>query len=487
MSQILSQSLLHQMRMEQRLTPQLIQSMSILQKPVADLETYINDALESNSALEIAEPEPSVPDTLEPGLRDGIGTGAERDQQSFARLDRYSRDYDLDFNDRLPFPSRRPAPSDERDAKMGALANTADREISLHDHLLSQWGLAELDENIRRAGEAIIVNIDPDGYLRVPFEVIVERARAPIPLEDLQAALTEVQRLEPVGVGARDIVECLLLQLEALPGDNQVERTLIEKHLRDVAGNRLPAVSKATGYSIGEINEALKVIRSTLRLHPGYLVGDHSVPAIRPDVIVDYAETGGGFIVRLTRGNIPELRLSNEVVAVAKSKKIEKETRDFARKQIESASALIDAVTFRKNRLMDVARAIVEKQREFFDIGPEGLKVFRMSELALELGCDPSTISRTVADKYIQTPRGIYPLRYFFTGGTETDEGESVGWDRVKTRVRELVDAEDRKAPYSDDRIAAILKDEGVEISRRTVAKYRHQMKIPNARQRREY
>jgi RNA polymerase sigma-54 factor len=246
-------------------------------------------------------------------------------------------------------------------------------------------------------------------------------------------------------------------------------------------------VAKAAGYTIGEINEAMRAMRSTLCLHPGYLVGDRTVPVIRPDVIVEYAETGGGLTVRLARGNMPRLRIRDEIVALAKSRKNGKETREFARKHVEEASALIDAVTFRRSRLLDVSNAIVVKQRDFFDVGPEGLKVCRMSDLAVELGCDPSTVSRTVADKYMQTPRGIYPLRYFFTGGTETGDGESMGWDRVKVRVRELVDAEDKKTPLNDDQIAALLKREGIEISRRTVAKYRQQLEIPAARQRRQY
>jgi len=487
MSQILSQVLAQQMRLEQRLTPQLIQSMSILQKPVADLEAYIYDALESNSALEVAEPEDVDPTGAESRRGDGHAGAKDPDETSFARLDRMSHDYDLDINDRAPFPTRRAASSDERDAKMGALANTADREINLHDHLRGQWALVEVDADVRRAGEAIISSLDPDGYLRVPLEAICNGARTPIAMDVLERALKEVHGLEPSGVGAREVVECLLLQLDALKGDNQMERRLIEHHLDDIAHNRLPAVAKATGYSIGEINEAIKAMRSTLCLHPGYLVGDRSVPTIRPDVIVDYAHTGAGLTVRLTRGNVPELRINDQVATIAKSRAVDKPTRDFARKQIEAASALIDAVTFRRNRLLDVAGAIVERQREFFDVGPEGLKVFRMSDLAQELGCDPSTISRTVADKYVQTPRGMYPLRYFFTGGTETDTGESVGWDRVKTRVRELVEAEDHKSPLSDDQIAGILKTEGVEISRRTIAKYRHQMDIPNARQRRKF
>ena len=487
MSQSFSQTLVQQFRMEQRLTPQLIQSMAILQKPVAELEAYINDALETNAALELDEPEgPETEAKEDRQQHDPVGN-EQQQEAGFARLSRFARQYDMEFNDRAPHIARRLASRAGDDPKMGALANTASREIGLNEHLLSQWTLVEVDEPIRQAGEAIINHLDPDGYVRVRFEQIAESVRPPLSLDALQAALTEVQRLDPCGIGARDVIECLLLQLDALPGDNQVERTLIRDHLNNIAHNRLPLVADATGYSVGEINEAIKAMRSTLSLHPGYLVGDRSVRPIRPDVIVEYAETGDGFDVGLTRGNLPKLRVSDEMASVAKSKVNGKEARDFAKKQLGAATVLIDAVRFRQHRLLEVAQAIVQKQHEFFNVGPEGLTVCRMSELAEELGCDPSTISRTVADKYMQTPRGIYPLRYFFTGGPETLDGERMGWDRVKTRVRELVDAEDRKKPLNDDRIAALLKSEGITISRRTVAKYRHQLDIPSARQRREY
>lgn len=486
MSQILSQVFSQQMRLEQRLTPQLIQSMAILQKPVADLEAYIEEALESNPALEVAEPTASEEDA--PSKTEHGPSVQEADEGGrFDRLDRFSRDNDLELADRIPRRVSRVASSGERDAKIDAMANTAGREISLNEHLLQQWTLLESAQPIRRAGIALINHLDPDGYLRVRFEQISDSTRPPIPLEDLEAALVEVQLLDPPGIGARDVVECLLLQLEALRGDNEIERTLVRDHLDDIARNRLPAVAKATGYSIGEINEALKAMRSTLHLHPGYLMGDRSVPTIRPDVIVDYAETGGGLTVRLARGNLPTLLINKEVAALAKSKVNGKDARDFARKHIESAGALIDAVSFRSHRLLDVARAIVEKQREFFEYGPQGLKILRMSDLATELECDPSTISRTVADKYLQTPRGVYPLRYFFTGGTETSSGESTSWDSVKVRVRELIEVEDRKDPLKDDQIAAKLEGEGIELSRRTVAKYRQQLSIPSARHRRIY
>ena len=486
MSQILSQVLGQHMRLEQRLTPQLIQSMAILQKPVADLEAYVDEALESNPALEREEPAPPETRPEDGNVLDARRNG-DKEARSFERLDRFSRLYDLELNDRAPFRRRPAGDSGERDAKIDAMANTAGREKNLNEHLLEQWSLVEVDEEIARAGELIINHLDPDGYLRVDLEDIAASVRPAVEVAVLERALEEVRKLEPRGIGARDIIECLLLQLDAQPGDNRIERVLIEHHIEDITHNRLPAVSKATGYSLGEIGEAIKAMRSAVCLHPGYLVGDRSVPRIRPDVIVDYADTGGGLTVRLARGNSPSLKISTNLAALARKKTNNKQTRDFARKHVEEAAALIDAVNFRRSRLLDVARAIVEKQHEFFESGPEGLQICRMSDLATELECDPSTISRTVAEKYLQSPRGIYPLRYFFTGGTETGNGKTTSWDSVKVRVRELIEAEDRRAPYSDDQVAGLLKEEGIELSRRTVAKYRQQMSIPSARQRREF
>lgn len=468
--------------MEQRLTPQLIQSMAVLQKPVAELESYVANALETNAALELAEPE-----SPEAGAAPRDEKTSDPSDLGFARLNRFNREYDLEGGDRAPHSSRRTASDDGHDPKLAAMANTEGKGSNLQEHLLAQWSLLELDDAVRRAGETIINRLDADGYLRILLPELAEQTRPPLDVATLERALTEVHKLEPAGIGARDAVECLRLQLDALPGDNSIERKMIEEHLDDMTHNRLPAIAKATGYSIGEVIEAMKAMRSMLCLHPGYLVGDRSVPPIRPDVVIEYAETGGGLNLRLARGNMPHLKIRDDVAALARGRGNEKETREFARKHVEEASALIDALHFRRQRLMQITQAIAEKQREFFDVGPTGLKVLRMSDLASELSCDPSTVSRTVADKYVQTPRGIFPLRYFFTGGTETDDGETMGWDRVKTRVRELVEGEDRANPLNDDQIAAVLKDEGMEISRRTVAKYRAQLNIPPTRQRRQY
>lgn len=479
-AQILSQN----MRMEQRLTPQLLQSMAVLQKPVSELEAYIQRALESNAALEVDETRPVDPDAAQ-----GKNTHQEDrrpgDVAGFQRLNRFAVEYDSDWSGGAA-RGRRPSGTDS-DPKMGAMANAPGPGKDLHQHLMEQWTLLELPPEIRRAGDAIIHALDPDGYLRKPLPEVMAELKPRIPQDIAARALQEVQRLEPAGVGARTPAECLLLQLATLPGDNTIERILIENHLEEIAQNRLPFVSKATGFTMGEIAEAMKVIRSELHLHPGDVLGVRAVPPIRPDVIVEYADSGQGLTVRLVRGNLPRLKVREEIVALSKSREAPKEERAFAKKHVDEATALIDAVQFRNGRLLQVARAIAEKQRDFFDQGPAGLRILRMTELAGELECDASTISRTVSDKYIQTPHGIFPMRYFFTGGMETQGGEEIGWDTVKNKVRELIEGENRRDPLSDDQIVAHLTKDGIELSRRTVAKYRQQMGISSARQRKVF
>ena len=247
--------------MEQRLTPRLIQSMAVLQKPVADLETYIEDALEANAALEVAEPEAVERDSDEAPDDSPRSKSEETEAAGFERLERFSREQGLDWMDRPFRKTPRTSSSGEIDAKMGAMANTEGREIGLNEYLINQWSLSDVSNDLRDAGEAIINKLDPDGYLRIPLEEVGQSLRSVIAPEVLQEALRHVQKLDPIGVGSRDTVECLLLQLDALPGDNQIERALVEKHLNDITHNRLPAVAKATGYSIGEINEAIKAMR----------------------------------------------------------------------------------------------------------------------------------------------------------------------------------------------------------------------------------
>lgn len=481
MSQFLSQIPSQMMRQEQRLTPQLIQSMDILQLPLAALEARINEELDRNPVLERIENGHATPaEHSAPAVNKETAAEAS----AFTRLDRMSREYEFDDGD-YPYGRARAA-TGERDAKMDAMANSPSRPISLQEYLLQQWALEEADPDLRRAGELIINHIDDDGWLRTELRDIARQVEPAIPEDLMGRALERVQLLEPAGVGGRNLQEVLLVQLAGLPGDHQLEETLITRHLEDIQKNRYPAIAKATGRTIEDIKEAVSHI-SKLHPKPGYLVVEREAPPIIPDVIVDYAEDGEGYTVRLARGNSPRLRISPTYRRMLEENQGGKPERDFLRKNMESARALMDAIHYRRDRLLELTKVVVERQRDFLEQGPQALKVLRMSTLADEFNCDPSTISRTVADKYVQTPRGIFPLRYFFTGGTESAEGESTSWDSVRAKVQEIIAGEDPSAPLSDDNVAKALAAEGLTVSRRTIAKYRQLLNIPVARERKKY
>lgn len=516
MSQYLAMLPSQQMRLEQRLTPQLIQSMEILQLPLLALEARVREELEQNPVLEELAEKPAA--TPEGEAREDLPRTEESqaEAESFERLDRMSRELEFDPGD-LPYGRSGGDGDSDRDAKMDAMANTAARGVSLAEHLQQQWSLVvEADAEVRRGGEALIEWMDEDGYLRCEAEtppssdngnasealpLIIRREEAsrrklmeeisfsrrpPLDVETLEDALVLVQTLEPIGVGARDLTECLLIQIEALGKPDPLVIELIEKHLSDIARNRFPAVAKATGRSIEEIKDALKII-AKLNSRPGQQVRPDTAPRIAPDIIVDYAEDGDAYTVRLARGNMPRLRISSQYRRMLQDRDTDKAVREFIRGRIEAAGAIIDAIQYRRERLLELARVVVNRQREFFDFGPQHLKVLRMRDLAKEFNCDPSTISRTVDGKYMQSPRGVYPLRMFFTGGTSDSSGESVSWDSLKAQVKEIIDKEDKAAPLSDDEIVKRLGETSVPIARRTVAKYRAQLGVPSARQRRVF
>lgn len=514
MSQYLSMLPSQQMRLEQRLSPQLVQSMEILQLPLLALEARVREELESNPVLEEFEPEPAE----RQAERREDPPQSENNQQEaegFERLDRLSREYDFDPGD-LPYGRVRTDGGD-RDAKLEAMANTASRGESLREQLLHQWSLVECRPEVRAAGEAIIDAMDEDGYLRTEsehhpsradgdtpestplviqrtpdereklLEQIAQTRKPPIDRSIMEEALVLVQTLEPTGIGACDLTESLLIQLRSRGEDDPLVYTLVQEHLVSLAKNMFPAVARATGREIDDIKAALKKI-GRLNHHPGLLVQPSNVPRIAPDILIDYSDDGDGYTVRLARGNSPRLRVSAAYREMLQEKSTDRQTREFIKKRMESAHTLVDAIQYRRDRLLQIAKVILERQREFFDYGPQFLKVLRMRDLAEEFGCDPSTISRTVDGKYVDTPRGLYPLRQFFTGGTTDASGKSVSWNNLKMKVKEIIDTEDKANPLTDDEIVKLVNESSsVPIARRTVAKYRSQLGIPSQRERKQY
>ncbi|MCG8408297.1 MAG: RNA polymerase factor sigma-54 [Phycisphaerales bacterium] len=513
MSQFLSMIPSQQMRLEQRLTPQLIQSMEILQLPLLALEARVREELETNPVLEELDHAPERPDASEP-KEDAASTQEQQaEAESFDRLDAMSSDLELDPGD---LAYGREKYDGERDAKLDAMANTASRGESLKENLQHQWSLVETEDVVKQAGELLIDWMDEDGYLRSEVEhqprsdngdhaearpLIISRTEEetdrlmeeiavsrtpPVDRAVLDEALDLVQTLEPIGIAARDLTECLLIQLKTKGDTDPFHTQLVQEHLVDLAKNMFPIVAKKTGRTIEEIKEALRLI-GKLHHHPGLLVQADDVPRVSPDIIIDYNDDGDGYSVRLARGSSPRLQISPQYRRMLQDKSEDKTARQFIKSRVEAAAAIIDAIQYRRERLLELAKVIVERQREFFDYGPQFLNVLRMRDLAEEFGCDPSTISRTVDGKYLQSPRGIYPVRMFFTGGTTDSKGDTVSWDSIKAKVKAIIDGEDKSNPLSDDDIAKKLSETGTSIARRTVAKYRAQLNVPSARQRREY
>lgn len=550
---------------QMKLAPRMIQSMEILQMPLAELEDRIEQELESNATLELVEGDPNSDapagdstaegDADDEGFGDADGGEASEGEESgegallsesvegdeapvnvdsgsakddFERLDSFedtnpdaaenefsASDYSHERMGEQEYQPRERYDG-ETDAKSEAMAATPARAASLVDQLRGQWALTEVREDLRPLGEVLISFLDDDGYLRTELASIAERATVGDPkeaaggtvifavrptVEQLEEALSAVQLLlEPAGIAARTPRECLLLQLDALEDEAQdigwpratlvAARTLVEHHLDDLLQNRLPRVAEKTGLTLGEIKEAMTLMRR-LSLAPGRrLVSDDAKPII-PDAIVEYDGDQDRYIAYLNDRSIPSLRINEEYARLAKDKGMERKDRDFIKTNLGNAQWLIEAVEQRKRTLLRVVRAVVDAQRDFFDFGPQALKPLPMTQVAEQLGIHVATVSRAVAEKHLATPRGIVPLRKFFSGGLQTTgesgEGESMAWDAIKVALKEVIDAEDKASPLSDETLVDELKKRGIEIARRTVAKYRDQIGIPTARLRKTF
>jgi len=487
-----------QMKMDQRMVmaPHMIQSMEILQLPLMALQERIEQEMLSNPVLEMEDPiaESSEPQTAEDAftsdneIPDSEKSLLIRDDNNkkddFQRLDNVGSDYD-DYLTRSFYVQPRRG-NDSRDVKHEAMQNVAAPSQSLNEYLHGQWAFVDCEPIIKSIGSVIIDFIDETGYLSVDLDSIREQVHESVTSEQTKKALSMVQTLEPAGVAARDLAECLLLQLKAANNNDndQLEVELIKNHLKDIEMNRYPAVARKTGRTINEIKRAIHVI-SRLDPRPGMQIGDHSMAYIVPDVIVEYDENNDIYTARLSDGNNPILRINTSYGRMLRENgEVPADAKSFLQNSVRSARWLIESIEQRKATLMRVVNHVLKTQRDFFDQGPLHLKPLPMIDVADVLGIHVGTVSRAVSGKYLQTPIGIFPLRYFFSGGTETDAGEGVSWDAVKAKLQEIIETENKTNPLRDDELVEKLKDQGLTLARRTIAKYRNLMKIPPARRR---
>ena len=502
------------MRMDQRmkLDPRMIQSMEILQMPTPALEERIEQELATNPTLEIAQAGDDA-ETLEAekqqtqrddseGERELVvdDKGADRNEAAddFERLSNLSEQYGESWEDNTSesgsdFARRQVSSSaGQRDGKMDAMANTAARGASLYDQLLGQWHLSEAPTELIELGDYIIGLIDADGYLRSSTEEMLPDSPEGTTPELIDQTITELQKtLDPPGLCARDFRECLLLQIDAIlaedpEADLKLPRLLVDQHLKDIEANRYPKIAKSTDKTIEELQQAVLSLRQ-FHPHPGRLLASDEVRTITPDAVIEFDEEQDAYTATLTHGRLPALTISRDYQDMAKDKDADKKTREFVNKNLSSARWLIDAINQRNNTLLRVIGVVVQAQRDYFDQGPQALRPLPMTTVADQLGIHVATVSRAVSEKYLQTPRGILPLRMFFSGGTESEGGESMAWGAVQAKLKEVIDEEDKKKPMTDDELVAAMKAKGIDIARRTVAKYRKVMNIAPARQRREY
>lgn len=503
-----------------KLAPHMIQSMEILQMPLAALEERIEQELESNATLELAdgdgEPvgevegagaDPSGDRAPEPGEDAPLRVDGDHAADDFARLDNFEQSNpeaaENEYDERRAEPEpmdRRAAPGDgDRDPKSEAMANTAARPDSPSRQLAEQWGLSEVDPALRPLGDLIVSYIEDDGYLRTSLETIIDHAPAGADgskptLVQMERALRAVQlMLDPPGVAARDTRECLLLQIDAKEAESPIVdpvwalvRRVVEEHLEDLANNRMPRIVQKTGATMEAIKKAVERLR-TLSLAPGRSLVESSESPITPDAFVEYDADRDRYYAYLNDTRLPSLRINQEYAKMAKDRAVPKPTREFIRTNLGNAQFLMEAIEQRKRTLLRVVEAVVAAQREYFDFGPQSIKPLPMTKVAEQLGIHVATVSRAVAEKYLQTPRGIVPLRKFFTGGTVSESGEEVSWDAIKAALQDVIAGEDKQNPLSDDQLAEELKKRGLEIARRTVAKYRGQLGIPTGRLRKAY
>jgi RNA polymerase sigma-54 factor len=503
----------------QTLSPQMYMSMEILCLNSLDLTQRIQEEMENNETLERVEPTAGdgqemegsgaegMPEggaaTLEPATSDDLRSFEERVEQ----WDQYSREeYGTS---RLPSSYR-----GEKDEKLEALSNTEGRPVSLQEHLEEQVHLLGDDEIVAVAHKLlpatngprapltaeevvrvrdlcldIIYNINNRGYLMYSLEEIqasLDQKPGELhpPSEPLQVALAVVQGLEPAGIAGRDLKECLLLQLRRDRQDYPIEERIIQDHLEDLGHNRLPKIARALGITIEEVKEATHNIAS-LNPIPGKLFGSEAPRYVRPDVVVDEIE--GRYEVRVESDYVPRLQISPHYRALYKESGKNPEVKKYLKKKMDNAEWLLAAIRQRQSTLQKIAQEIVNIQSEFLDHGITHLKPLKMADVAERLGVHVSTISRAISGKYMQSPRGIFELKFFFTGGATKTDGEVEARGSVIQRIKDFIAEEDKRNPLSDITIVRKLEEVGIKISRRTVTKYREAEGIPSSRERRSY
>ena len=466
-----------QTRLSQRLilTPSLQQAIKLLPMTTIELMDMLNQEVVENPLLE----EVSAEEVQQADAQAQVEKADPDPEPPTEKQDTWDdADFEYFFGDYLDDGYRPRTPSEVKE--LPPIENTLSTSSSLADHLMWQLSVRTDDELLREIGVAIIGNLDEDGYLVASIEEIA--AMGSWPETEVERILALVQGFDPVGVAARDLQECLMLQLRHLGFEETPSETIVREHLHLLQNNQVPELARQLGITLEELKHHVEIIRR-LDPKPGTRHNPSQSQYVTPDVYV--IKVDNQYVARLNDDGLPQLRISPVYRRLLdKNSQNSAETRSYVKEKFRSALWLIKSVDQRQKTILKVATSIIAFQREFLDHGIERLRPLVLRDVANDIGMHESTVSRVVNNKYMHTPQGVFEMKYFFHSGIHSSYGESVSSVTIKQRIRKIIDAEDARKPLSDSRIVAMLQDEGLILARRTIAKYREDLKIPTSSKR---
>jgi RNA polymerase sigma-54 factor len=457
------------------LTPSLQQAIKLLPMTTLELADLLNQEMVENPMLE----EIPTEDQTNSEQQTSPDQAPEPEKKPEEKGDTWDdADYEYFFGEYLDDGYRARQPQEVRE--LPPIENTLSSKGSLADHLMWQLDLQAGDDLQREIGETIIGNIDDDGYFVASIEEIA--AAGDWAVADVERALAYVQSFDPIGVGARDLQECLLLQLKHLGMAGTTTELLVRDHLRLLQNHRIPELAKLVGIPPEEVKEHLEIVRH-LDPKPGARYTPPDSQYVIPDVYI--IKTDEGYRAALNEDGLPQLRISPVYRRLLdKTGDTSDETRAYVKDKFRSALWLLKSVDQRQRTIIKVATSIITFQKEFLDRGIEHLRPLVLRDVANDIGMHESTVSRVVNNKYMHTPQGVYEMKFFFHSGINSSFGESVSSVTIKQRIKKIIEAEDVRRPLSDSKIMNMLQREGLALARRTIAKYREELKIPTSNQR---
>ena len=465
---------------KQILTPGLVQMVSVLALNKLELREMINQEMIANPVLEeVPEDVPTIEEVAKKAEPEKTATpSAEFPAQNGDKQDSFEQiDFGSFFDDYLDPGYKSPA---SEVIEKPSFENFLSQPTSLSDHLEWQLSLTICSDEVRDAAHSIVGNLNEDGYLTTPLEEIAQSGAHEI--AHVQAALALVQLFDPLGVAARDVRECLLIQLRTMAPDNALAQQIVSDHLKQLQNKQYREIARSLDRPVKAVERCVEIIRK-LDPRPGQRFNNSETRLIEPDVA--FVRTGEGYQVVLNEDGLPQLRLSHHYRRMLGEDGTTREVRNYVKERFTSAIQLIKNIEQRKQTIIRVCESIIRRQKEFLDRGIDCLRPMMIKEVAEEVGVHPSTVSRAVANKYAHTPQGVFELRYFFSAAVQGPAGGLTSLINLKRLVKKMIEEEEPMHPLTDEQITHRLREVGYCVTRRTVAKYREDMRIPSTHQRR--